>query len=75
MLQPEMVHKKSRLTLQDLHTVIEIYQGTYNFSASHPEIKRNYINTKIYAKGGEKHAFFQPAETEMDLVTKIYNEI
>lgn len=66
--------KKHRLTLQDLQTVIEIHQGTYNFSATHPHIKRNYLNTKIYAEGSEKHAFFQSAETEMDFVIKIYNE-
>lgn len=85
MQQPEYKHqktstsnklgdKKPRLTLQDLHTVIEIHKGTYNFTATHSLIKRNYINTKIYAEGGEKYAFFQSAEAEIDFVIKIYNE-
>ena len=86
MLQPEEMRekisssdkandKKAQLTLQDLQTVIEIFQGTYNFSAAHPEIKCRYINNKkSYAESGEKIAFFQKVETEMQGVINIYLE-
>ncbi len=71
MFQPEDMRKKisgsdkvnsnkHQLTLQDLQTVLEIFQGTYNFSATHPEIKCRYINNKkSYAEGVQKIAFFQ----------------
>jgi hypothetical protein len=87
MLQPEDMRKeisasdkvnsnKHQLTLQDLQTVIEIFQGSYNFSAVHPEIKCRYINNKkSYVEGGEKIAFFQKVETEMQGVINIYLEI
>lgn len=73
---PERVSPiKHQLTLHDLQTVIEIFQGSYNFSATHPSIAHCYShNMKSFTTNGENIGFFQDAETDIEIVFTIFRE-